>query len=321
MPIADPLAAGTAENRCVFHAISSANYRYSHQARHVQTYIRLIPPAEHGGQRLIGKRLRVAPLSHYDIPDTTDRWGNTVSEVRHDQLEEFLTIIADLKVSTVGLYSADGLLIPTPVTPRDAIYAERRLFGEFSDRTRPNADLERVARELCGHDRISPSLDEAALFPVDEDPFEFATRVAARVHSEMTFLAGSTNVGTTASEAWNNRSGVCQDFTHIALALFRLSGVPARYVSGFVPGEGVTHAWVEVLLPRPGEVRPDQSVAAWYAIDPTYNKWRTEQYISVAVGRDYGDVTPVSGTYFSGGVSRLTYGTKVDLVEKETVLV
>ncbi len=71
------------------------------------------------------------------------------------------------------------------------------------------------------------------------------------------------------------------------------------------------HAWIEVLVGPAGLNKTDS--AAWYAYDPTYNKWRNEQYVTVAVGRDYADVTPVSGTYF-GGASTLQYGTRVETV-------
>ena len=77
------------------------------------------------------------------------------------------------------------------------------------------------------------------------------------------------------------------------LALCRLCGLPARYVSGHVLGEGGTHAWVEVLVPHP----QDTAALCAVAIDPTHDRRAGLRYLTVAVGRDYGDVPPTSGTF------------------------
>ena len=93
------------------------------------------------------------------------------------------------------------------------------------------------------------------------------------------------------------RRGVCQDYAHVMLALCRLRGLPARYVSGHLLGEGGTHAWVEVLLPDPDRLR----AASWRSpFDPTHGRGAGLNYVTVAVGRDYGDVAPTSGTYRAG---------------------
>jgi transglutaminase-like putative cysteine protease len=299
MPDLPPPA--SAENRCVFRVVSSANYRYGRSARGVHTFVRLFPPLQRGLQRMTDHQLRVAPLPQA-TPKTEDRWGNRVFEVRHDFVDEQLTLVAELTVETACRYGPNGEILPTPIAPRAQLYAERRLYREATDRTRPDDALAQLARDLSGPD-------------IQDDPFQFAARVCAYVHAAMTFNSGSTHVGTPAAEAWAHRRGVCQDFTHVTLCLLRLNGIPARYVSGFVPGEGVMHAWVEAMLPPPEN--PD--AGAWFAIDPTYNKWVTERYVTVAVGRDYGDVTPTSGTYF-GGANTLHYGTRVDTVKSEIVL-
>ncbi len=77
------------------------------------------------------------------------------------------------------------------------------------------------------------------------------------------------------------------------LALCRLCGLPARYVSGHVLGEGGTHAWVEVLVPHP----TDAEALCAVAIDPTHDRRAGLRYLTVAVGRDYCDVPPTSGTF------------------------
>jgi transglutaminase-like putative cysteine protease len=99
-----------------------------------------------------------------------------------------------------------------------------------------------------------------------------------------------TSVATTAAEALAVGRGVCQDSAHVMLALCRAVGLPARYVSGHLLGEGGTHAWVEVVL-------ADAAGARAVAFDPCNGRRAGREYLTVATGRDYTDVAPTSGTY------------------------
>jgi transglutaminase-like putative cysteine protease len=97
-------------------------------------------------------------------------------------------------------------------------------------------------------------------------------------------------VATAASDAYGQRRGVCQDFAHVMLALCRAAGLPARYVSGHMQGEGQMHAWVETFYaPAAGDP------PAWHALDPTHNRAAAGAYVTIAVGRDFADVSPISG--------------------------
>src|SRR5262249_51181826 len=118
---------------------------------------------------------------------------------------------------------------------------------------------------------------------------------------------------TAAAAAFAQRAGVCQDFTHIALALLRLTGVPARYVSGHLLGEGSTHAWVEALLPHPQ--RPETLVARGF--DPTHGREAGLNYITVAPGRDYQDVAPTPGSYTGAAPGTLSTSKRAAVVELE----
>ena len=109
----------------------------------------------------------------------------------------------------------------------------------------------------------------------------------------MRYTPGITTVQTTASEAWAQAAGVCQDFTHVTLSLLRAVGIPARYVSGYLytgSGEvgetviGESHAWVEVWDGR------------WHGLDPTNGRVVGEGHVVVARGRDYADVSPLRGS-------------------------
>jgi len=123
-------------------------------------------------------------------------------------------------------------------------------------------------------------------------PAELVESLLHQVYAHMRYQPGATHIGTTASQAFQTGEGVCQDYAHIMLSLCRQAGLPARYVSGYLPGEGQMHAWVEVLVP----VGPNK-VSTWVAYDPTHQKACDEQYITVAIGRDYQDIAPTSGFY------------------------
>jgi transglutaminase-like putative cysteine protease len=123
-----------------------------------------------------------------------------------------------------------------------------------------------------------------------ESDEELAWECMRRVYREMRYVPGSTGVATTASAAFAQRTGVCQDFAQVMLSLCRAAGVPARYVSGHLEGEGQMHAWVDVLYPLAAG-----GPAAWHALDPTHDRAAAGSYVTIAVGRDYADVSPISG--------------------------
>jgi transglutaminase-like putative cysteine protease len=113
---------------------------------------------------------------------------------------------------------------------------------------------------------------------------------------------GVTGVQTPAAMALHLGRGVCQDYAHLALVVLRLIGVPARYVSGHLLGEGAPHAWIEALLPDPE--LPDRLRAVAY--DPTHGRPTRLDYITVAVGRDYADIAPTSGSFSGAAAGRLS---------------
>jgi transglutaminase-like putative cysteine protease len=120
-----------------------------------------------------------------------------------------------------------------------------------------------------------------------------AAEISAQTHRALAYEWGITGVRTTATDALVGGRGVCQDYAHVMIAACRSIGMAARYVSGHLVGEGGSHAWVEVLTPDPA--RPGRClVEAW---DPTNDRCAGDDYLTVAVGRDYRDVAPLSGTY------------------------
>jgi transglutaminase-like putative cysteine protease len=133
---------------------------------------------------------------------------------------------------------------------------------------------------------------------------ELAEALNQYVHAQMTYVAGSTTVETTASKAFEQRHGVCQDFAHVMIALARRCGLAARYVSGHLVGEGGTHAWVEIVI-------ADGADAQVLAFDPTHGCRVDMRYIVVAVGRDYTDVAPTSGVFTAPFPGEMTTSKRV----------
>ena len=130
----------------------------------------------------------------------------------------------------------------------------------------------------------------------DKNPLDLLLALNQAVYDAFDYVPNSTKVDSPIDDALRTRAGVCQDFSHIMIALLRRVHVPTRYVSGYLfhaeksndrSPEGATHAWVEAFVPGPG----------WIALDPTNNLIGGERHIRVAVGRDYADVPPTRGVY------------------------
>ncbi len=136
-----------------------------------------------------------------------------------------------------------------------------------------------------------------------------------RMHREWSYQPRSTAVDTPLATAFEQRAGVCQDFAHLLIGACRAHGLAARYVSGYLltepsAGEPVllgadaSHAWVQVWCPGTPGVPAD----GWLDLDPTNNLVPASSHVRVAVGRDFGDVTPLRGVIRGGGSHTLTVG-------------
>ena len=166
------------------------------------------------------------------------------------------------------------------------------------DELRAGADAGLVAEYLAATPRTTV---DAALAGAARErtrgagPLETASAVAAWVRERVEYMPGATEVQTSAQEAWDQGQGVCQDIAHLTVALLRETGLPARYVSGYLhprPEAGLgqavagqSHAWVEYWA------------GGWVAADPTNQASVGEGHVVVARGRDYGDVPPLKGIY------------------------
>lgn len=255
------------------------HYDYPGRIHDLRQRLMIVPPARHGGQRLVTHKLEVSAPS-VAIDATLDAYGNNELLLAVPEVERAIDFTAWIVVERDGnsdparvdgaAFADPGLREPTPLTaPDDAL---REMAVELRD---------------CGDTELT-----------------LAGRINSRIFRELTYAHGATGVRTPAAAAYALRRGVCQDYAHIMLAVCRLCGLPARYVSGHLLGEGGTHAWVEVLIPDPD--RPAGAGAVAYPFDPTHGTRPGLNYITIAVGRDYGDVAPTSGSFrapFGGRLS------------------
>jgi transglutaminase-like putative cysteine protease len=212
----------------------------------------------------------------------TDYWGTQVTafEVheRHEKLVVTSTSTVDVDRATRTGGGLDWAEVHSP-----------KVRGEFVETLQLSPRVD-PGDDLLG--RVRPMAADAS------GAGEYARGVVALIHDEVEYVTGSTHVESLAAQAWQARSGVCQDMAHLTVGCLRDAGVPARYVSGYLmPAEnpaigvavsGESHAWVEWW---DGE---------WVGFDPTNGIGVNNNHVVVAHGRDYADVAPLTGI-FTGG--------------------
>jgi transglutaminase-like putative cysteine protease len=163
--------------------------------------------------------------------------------------------------------------------------------------------------------RIRPEFASYALqsFTPGRPMLDALSDLTARIHKDFRFDSRSTNVRTPTEEVFRKRRGVCQDFAHLQIACLRSLNIAARYVSGYLrtyppPGQprlvgaDASHAWVSAYCPGIG----------WLDLDPTNNIVPSNGHVTVAWGRDYGDVSPLRGLILGGGVHTLKVGVDME---------
>jgi transglutaminase-like putative cysteine protease len=145
---------------------------------------------------------------------------------------------------------------------------------------------------------------------------EALLELTERIHKDFQFDSKSTNVRTTPEEVFKKRRGVCQDFAHFQIACLRSLNLCARYVSGYLrtyppPGKprlvgaDASHAWVSAYCPGIG----------WLDVDPTNNVVPSNGHVTLAWGRDYGDVSPLRGLILGGGAHTLKVAVDMEPIE------
>ena len=237
-------------------------FTYDQAISEAYTELRL-QPLSTGGQRCLVFSL--TPEPRQEVRAYQDRYGNDVHHFDVLQPHQQLVVSAVSEVLTPEVYQPE----PGELSPLEAFdYLAASSYAP-------------IVRDIAG-------LAEAHTAP--DDPLATALALMTAVHGALNYKKGVTDVHTTADQALQLGSGVCQDYSHLMLAACRHLGLPARYVSGYLYNNGQTaasHAWVDVYVPGPG----------WLSLDPTHNRQQTAQYVRVAVGRDYSDVAPTRGVF------------------------
>jgi transglutaminase-like putative cysteine protease len=270
-----------AADRITYRIEQRFRYDYDAPVESVRQRLVVVPPARHGDLHRRAHRVEVTGATTRRRV-RRDAAGNTIVRVHAARVERSVEFRVAAIVERIR---GDG----PPTLPASALTDLRLL---------------RPTRLTAADDRLR---ELAASIGRDAAGLDLAMRICEVVHTAVTYEYGVTTVETTAAEALAGGRGVCQDTAHLMLALCHLVGLPARYVSGHLLGQGGTHAWVEVLV-------PDSGAAVAVPFDPCHGRRANAGYVTVATGRDYTDVAPTSGTYVGGSGGRLTTSRRVGVI-------
>ena len=274
----------------LFRISHTTRFEYDQPARDSHNELR-IRPWDGAGQRCLHFDLTAdqpaAILAYRDF------FGNHAHSVAVSVPHHRLAIVARSLVERIAAPACEYSEVP---------------FREFlsGDKPRISAYLEFLnpSRYIPFSERLRKFFWMAARPKANEDVAAYVMRVIVYVRGQFEYETTKTHVYSSLNDILKSGGGVCQDFSHLTIGLLRLSGVPARYISGYLipmppPGRvselsrQASHAWLEAWLPGAG----------WTGFDPTHGCRTDERHIGVAIGRDYDDVPPLRGVYRSDGNS------------------
>ncbi|MBP1618810.1 MAG: transglutaminase protein [Bacteroidetes bacterium] len=249
--------------------IYKAKITFSERIRSHSYLLRLLPFGNEA-QRIVESHYHIFPRGV--INKSEDVFGN---KILTGYIDEFHNTFE---------FSSQGVLETYPYIIHEELNPIYRFVSRF---TKPSDKLLQVNQELD--------------FTRDLDNHEKAKFISDKINSLITYEGGVTGIGTSAEEALSLGKGVCQDYAHIMISLCRLNDIPARYVAGFIEGEGFSHAWVEYY-----------EDGAWHGYDPTHNVKIAINYIKIAQGRDYGDCAIDKGVFRGVAFQNLEVIVKVE---------
>jgi transglutaminase-like putative cysteine protease len=278
--------------------------RYAHQAEvSTSMHVAYLRPRTLPYQQVLDHALAVTPdsVNHHA---RTDYFGNTS--------EHFAVVTPYTGLSVTGRCRVEMTTRPMPDTDASVAWESVREAFAF----RPGVEDIGVA-EFCYPSPYVTMPPELAAYAADSFPpgcsvVDGAIDLMRRIHREFVFDPTATSVATPVTRVLSRRRGVCQDFAHLQIGCLRSLGLPARYVSGYLvtdppPGQprlvgaDASHAWLSVYCPRLG----------WVDLDPTNDVVPDDRHITLAWGRDYGDVSPLRGVVLGGGDQVLHVGVSV----------
>ena len=275
----------------------------------VAQHMAYLQPLNTATQRLLSHTLAVDPKPEQQT-SALDIYGNTRTFISLQTAHAHLRVVARSTLST------QGPVMPPSELPWELV---RERFRYRADGVYdPAAEFVFASPYVPRHTEFS-SYARASFAP-GLGLFAAALDLMHRIYTDFTYESESTEINTPALVALAQRKGVCQDFAHIMIACLRSIGLAARYVSGYLltrpapgmrrlQGSDASHAWISVLLPDlPADAR-------WCDFDPTNDRWGWgtpgEDYIVLATGRDYSDVSPIRGVIHGGANHTLHVGVTV----------
>ena len=275
-------------------------YRYSEAVTNSQHDLHLLP-RDLPYQRCLSADLEIRPTPAV-YQERVDYFGNRAAHVVLASAHSELAVNAHSRVEVT---------VPATIAPDQDLAWEEAVSQIAQDRGRL------AVQEMTFPSPYIVAWDDLrayarASFPPGMPVLEGCLELMARVHGDFTYDAKATTIATPLEEVFSKRRGVCQDFAHLMIACLRSLGLAARYVSGYLvtappPGEArlvgadASHAWLAAFSPRFGFVD----------VDPTNSVLVADQHITLAIGRDFGDVTPLRGVVLGGGRHDLHVGVDV----------
>jgi transglutaminase-like putative cysteine protease len=297
-------------------------YRYRGNVAHSHQQLHLTP-RNSARQRCLEHRIRIAPQPLV-YSEHMDCFGNLVTRFELDRPHDRLQVVADMEVVLDALPQPPCGEGESWEQVRDALcYQARARDTEWieAQRFRGESPYVRVKRLFGDFAR--------GLLTPSATVLEVAERLMNRLHEEFTYEPGATEIATPLLQVLEQRRGVCQDYAHLMIACLRSVGLAARYVSGYLHtrtatatataaataaitpepaapsrlvGADASHAWVAVFAPPFG----------WVEFDPTNDLRVAQEHVTLAWGRDFGDVSPLRGVILGGGEHSLTVRVAVE---------
>ncbi|WP_304303552.1 transglutaminase family protein [Pseudacidovorax intermedius] len=299
----------------LLHVTHETRYDYAPAVETAQ-HMAHLRPRDLGCQAVLDHRLAISPAPVHRS-ESDDIYGNRRTFFALESTHDQLVVTAESLVRTAQPAlspQADSRLAWDVVRERFRYRA-----GQHDDAA---SDFVFPSRHVPPHDDFAAYA--RASFPPGRPLFEAAMELTLRIHRDFEYASGSTEINTPAVQALAQRRGVCQDFAHIMIACCRALGLPARYVSGYLltqppPGQprlvgaDASHAWVEVYLPGAGAdaQHPASGLGDWAGFDPTNGRQPGPDYVVLAVGRDFADVSPMRGVLHGGARHVLDVGVTV----------
>ena len=297
----------------LLHVVHETSYRYR-PAVDTAHHVVHLKPANTGHQQLLRHSLNIEPPPAL-LREYLDVFHNARTSFSFQSAHDQLTVVADSLVSTrVDPMARDVVSAPQLVVPWEQV-SER--FRYRAGAAYYSASEFLFASPYVPRDDAFIDFARTSFLP-GRPLLDAAQALMTHIYTSMTFESESTEVNTPAVDALKQGKGVCQDFAHIMVACCRAVGLPARYVSGYLltsppPGQSrligsdASHAWASVYFPG-----DDAQPGRWLDFDPTNNKAPGEDYVTLASGRDFLDVSPMRGVIRGGARHQLSVAVTVE---------